>query len=83
MEEFAYLANVLVAGHERNGSRLRPKEAADAVIATVCFGAVVELRNAHEFTVRDGVLIRFKVYGDRDEALDAAGLSDGERRGMP
>lgn len=25
MEEFAYLANVLVAGHERNGSRLRPK----------------------------------------------------------
>lgn len=44
MEEFAYLANVLVAGHERNGSRLRPKEAADAVIATVCLGAVVELR---------------------------------------
>lgn len=44
MEELAYLANVLVAGHERSGSRLRPKEAADAVIATVCFGAVVELR---------------------------------------
>lgn len=44
MEEFAYLANVLVAGHERDGARLRPKDAADAVIATVCFGAVVELR---------------------------------------
>lgn len=47
MEEFAYLANVLVAGHERNGSRLRPKEAADAVIATVCFGAVLEDRARH------------------------------------
>ena len=33
----------------------------------------VELRNAHEFTIRDGVLVRFKVYGDRDEALEAAG----------
>jgi hypothetical protein len=44
MEEFAYLANVLVAGHERNGSRLRPKEAADAAIATVCFGALLEVR---------------------------------------
>jgi hypothetical protein len=52
MEEFAYLANVLVAGHERNGSRLRPKEAADAVIATVCFGAVLELRANPSTTTR-------------------------------
>jgi ketosteroid isomerase-like protein len=39
-------------------------------------GAPVELRNAHEFTIRHGVLVRFKVYGDRDEALKAAGLSE-------
>jgi hypothetical protein len=31
--------------------------------------------NAHEFTIRDGVLVRFKVYSDRDEALKAAGLA--------
>jgi ketosteroid isomerase-like protein len=37
-------------------------------------GVPVELRNAHEFTIRDGQLVRFKVYGDRDEAFDAAGL---------
>ena len=39
-------------------------------------GVPVELRNAHEFTIRDGVLVRFKVYGDRDEALEAAGVSE-------
>ena len=39
-------------------------------------GVPVDLRNAHEFTIRDGVLVRFKVYGDRDEALEAAGLSE-------
>jgi hypothetical protein len=44
MEELAYLVNVLVAGHDREGSGLRPKEAADAAIATVCFGAVLEAR---------------------------------------
>jgi hypothetical protein len=44
MEEFAYLANVLVAGHNREGARLRPKQAAEAVIATVCYGAVLEVR---------------------------------------
>ena len=33
VEEFAYLANVLVAGHECQGARLRPKQAADAVKA--------------------------------------------------
>ena len=39
-------------------------------------GVPVELRNAHEFTIRDGILVRFKAYGNRDEALEAAGLSD-------
>jgi uncharacterized protein len=39
-------------------------------------GVPVELRNAHEFTIRGGVLVRFKVYGDRDEALEAAGLEE-------
>jgi hypothetical protein len=45
MEEFAYLVNMLLAGHERGGDRLRPKAAADAVLATVCYGAVIELRS--------------------------------------
>lgn len=52
MEEFAYLANVLVAGHDRDGSRLRPKEAADAVIATVCYGALLEVRALRSKTKR-------------------------------
>ena len=39
-------------------------------------GAQVETRVAHEFTIRDDLLVRFKVYGDRDEALAAAGLRD-------
>lgn len=45
MEEFAYLANVLVAGLERDGNRLRPKDAADAVITTVAYGAVQSIRS--------------------------------------
>lgn len=44
MGELAYLANVVIAGHERDGARLRAKEAAEAVIATVCYGAVLEVR---------------------------------------
>jgi hypothetical protein len=39
-------------------------------------GVPVDLRNAHEFTIRDGMLVRFKVYRDRDEALEAAGLTE-------
>jgi ketosteroid isomerase-like protein len=39
-------------------------------------GARVELLNAHEFTIREGMLVRFKVYSDRDEALEAAGLRE-------
>ena len=35
-----------------------------------------EARVAHEFTIRGGSLVRFKVYGDRAEALEAAGLGE-------
>jgi ketosteroid isomerase-like protein len=39
-------------------------------------GAPVEIRAAHEITVRDGVLVRFKAYVNRAQALEAAGLSE-------
>jgi ketosteroid isomerase-like protein len=39
-------------------------------------GAPVEMRDAHELTVRDGLIVRLKVYADRTEALEAAGLSE-------
>ena len=39
-------------------------------------GVPVEMRDAHEFTIRDGVFVRWKVYADRTEALEAAGLSE-------
>jgi ketosteroid isomerase-like protein len=38
-------------------------------------GVPVGLRNAYEFTIRDGKSVRWKVYADRTEALEAAGLS--------
>jgi len=39
-------------------------------------GAPVEIRSAYEFTIRDGVFVRWKVYADRTEALEAAGLQE-------
>ena len=39
-------------------------------------GAAVEGRTATEFTIRDGVIVRIKLYKDRTEALEAAGLSE-------
>jgi hypothetical protein len=39
-------------------------------------GVSGEARVAHEFTIRAGLLIRFKVYGDQAEALEAAGLTE-------
>jgi ketosteroid isomerase-like protein len=39
-------------------------------------GVPVERRTAHEITIQDGVVVRVKAYPDRDEALDAAGLSE-------
>lgn len=44
LEELAYLANVLVAGHTREGERLGPREAAEAALATVGYGAHLEAR---------------------------------------
>ncbi len=44
-------------------------------------GVPVERRTAHEITIRDGVVVRLKVYADRTEALEAAGL--GSRRCLP
>jgi ketosteroid isomerase-like protein len=39
-------------------------------------GVQVENRVAHEFTIRDELVVSFKVYGSRDEALEAAGLRE-------
>ena len=39
-------------------------------------GAQVEIRAAHEFTIRNELVVGFKVYGDRDEALEALGLRE-------
>jgi len=39
-------------------------------------GVPVEIRAAHECTIRDGLLVRFKVYSDRGKALEAAGLRE-------
>ena len=37
-------------------------------------GIPIERDVAHEFTIRDGLVVYFKVFGDQDEALKAAGL---------
>jgi hypothetical protein len=39
-------------------------------------GVAGEALVAHEFTIRSGLLARFKVYGDRAQALEAAGLKE-------
>jgi ketosteroid isomerase-like protein len=39
-------------------------------------GAAFDIRIAHLWTVRDGVVVRGEGYGDREEALEAAGLSE-------
>ena len=39
-------------------------------------GAHVEIRVAHEFTIRDELVVRFKVYAERDQALEALGLEE-------
>src|SRR5512132_1266324 len=39
-------------------------------------GAPVEIKAAHEITIRNQRLVRFKAYTNRDEALEAAGLSE-------
>jgi hypothetical protein len=39
-------------------------------------GAEVEMRVAHEFTVRDQLVVRFKVHPDCEQALEAVGLRE-------
>jgi ketosteroid isomerase-like protein len=39
-------------------------------------GVPVEMRNAHEFRIRDGLFAAWKIYADRADALEAAGLSE-------
>ena len=39
-------------------------------------GAGFEIRIAHLLTLRDGMLVRGQGFGDRNEALEAAGLSE-------
>jgi ketosteroid isomerase-like protein len=39
-------------------------------------GVPVENRSAHEFTIRDEVVARVKVYANRAEALEALGLAE-------
>jgi len=39
-------------------------------------GISVEMDVAHDFTIRDGLVVYLKVYQDRNEALAAAGLSE-------
>jgi ketosteroid isomerase-like protein len=39
-------------------------------------GIPVEMPVAHEFTIRDGLVVRFKVHGSREQALEAAGLRE-------
>jgi len=43
-------------------------------------GVPVERRTAHECTFSDGLLVRFKVYSDRDHALEANGVDAEDRR---
>lgn len=56
---------------------------AERILAFVRFTATgqgsdvpVEARVAHEITIRDGLLVRFKVHSDRTAALEAAGLAE-------
>jgi ketosteroid isomerase-like protein len=39
-------------------------------------GAAVDSRVAQEFTVRDGLIVRVKIYRDRSQALKAVGLEE-------
>ena len=39
-------------------------------------GAAVETSVAHEFTIRDGLIVRVKIHRDRSQALEAVGLAE-------
>jgi hypothetical protein len=97
MEELAYLANVLIAGHDRDGARLLPQEAADAAIATVCYGATLEVRALRSKTKRKmpptsaefsallrerGADVLFRVASSALAAGAAPGLKTAKKAGM-
>jgi hypothetical protein len=97
MEELAYLANVLIAGDDRDGARLLPQEAADAAIATVCYGATLEVRALRSKTKRKmpptsaefsallrerGADILFRVASSALAAGAAPGLKTAKKAGM-
>lgn len=61
----------------------RLSEAGDRVLAFIrvtaqgrASGAGVDISIGHVWTVRDGLVVRGEGYGDRDEAVRAAGLSE-------
>ena len=64
LEELAYLANVLLAGAEREEERWRPAEAVEAVLATVTFGAMLEAL-AHRGAPADLVAVLLACSADR------------------
>jgi ketosteroid isomerase-like protein len=69
-----------------DGLRAEPErfwETGDRVLVFVRFtgrgqasGAGFDIRIAHLWTVRNGLVVRGEAYGNRDEGLEAAGLSD-------
>jgi hypothetical protein len=44
-------------------------------------GVAVEVNPAHEFTIRGGLIVRFKAYRDRKQALEATGFRSRRCRG--
>ena len=58
---------------------IRSLSSAMGVAATNLGGADVEARGAEAWTFRDGKIMRMQGYGDRAEALEAAGLSEHRR----
>jgi ketosteroid isomerase-like protein len=58
-------------------------ESGDEVVATLhhhgrgkSSGIEVDMRNWQVFTVRDGKIVRYRIYDTRERALEAAGLSE-------
>jgi ketosteroid isomerase-like protein len=61
----------------------RVYEADDKVLALIrvsgqgaASGAGFEIRIAHLWTIRNGLVVRGEGYGDREQAFEAAGLSE-------
>lgn len=94
MEELGYLANVLIAGAKNGDGRFTPREAAEAVLATVGLGAELEgdvgrpVRTCHLdvlFRRASGALVRHGIAADglvRSRG-DVKSLAERIRRGSP